>query len=91
MYRCEENDVVHIKWSTCPAGNYNHCKGKDGYPSVAFEVLTGFDHQILEVSSVHFGTQNDQYIMKIDKVTQQIRNGWYKNYQWSYFDEAGKE
>jgi hypothetical protein len=59
MYRYKENllsgfgwsiDVVHIKWSKCPAGKYKHCKGKEGYPSVTFEVVTGFDCQILGVS-----------------------------------------
>jgi len=39
----ESVDVVNVKWSKCPAGDYNHVKGKEGYPSVAFEVITGFD------------------------------------------------
>jgi hypothetical protein len=42
-------DVVHLKRTKCPAGDYNHCKGKEGYPSVAFEVITGYDRQIIGV------------------------------------------
>lgn len=49
-------DVVHIKWSKCPAGDVNRAKGKEGFPSLAFEVVTGFDRQILGVSKAHFGT-----------------------------------
>jgi hypothetical protein len=48
-------DVVHVKWSKCPAGDYNRCKGKEGYPSVAFEVITGYDRQVLGISSIHLG------------------------------------
>jgi hypothetical protein len=33
---CGSMDVVHIKWSTCPAGNYNHTKDKEGYPTLQF-------------------------------------------------------
>ena len=33
-------DVVHVKWSNCPAGDYNKCKGKESFPPVAFECVT---------------------------------------------------
>jgi len=26
-------DVVHVKWSNCPAGDHNRCKGKETYHS----------------------------------------------------------
>ena len=40
-------DVVHLKWSNCPAGDYNRSLGKEGYPTLAFEVVTGHDRNIL--------------------------------------------
>ncbi len=82
-------DVVHLKWSACPAGDLNRCKGKEGYPTVGFEVITGFDRQILGISSIQFGTRNDQHIVKIDENVQRIRDGWYKTVKWQYFDEEG--
>jgi hypothetical protein len=33
-------DVVHLKWSNCSAGDYNRRLGKEGYPTLAFEVIT---------------------------------------------------
>jgi hypothetical protein len=57
-------DVVQAKWSNSPAGDVNRTKGEEGYPSLAFEVVTGFDRQILGVSSAHFGTQNDRLVSK---------------------------
>jgi hypothetical protein len=32
-------DVVHLKWSNCPACDYNRCLGKEGFPTLAFEVV----------------------------------------------------
>jgi len=49
---------------------------KEGCPSLAFEVVTGFDRQILGVSSARFVTQNDKQIVWCDETIQLIRNGW---------------
>ena len=46
-------DVIHLKLSNCLAGDVNLAKGKEGYPSLAFEVITGCDRQILGVSQIH--------------------------------------
>jgi hypothetical protein len=32
---CGSIDVVHVKWGQCPAGDFNFCKGKESFPSVA--------------------------------------------------------
>jgi hypothetical protein len=40
------------------------------YPSVAFEVIAVFDRQMLVVSSVHFGTRNDQEIVCSEMVVE---------------------
>ena len=36
-------DVVHLKWSNCPAGDYNRSLGKERYSTLAFEVIMGND------------------------------------------------
>jgi hypothetical protein len=33
-------DVVHVKWSHCPAGEFNKCKGKESFASLAFQCIT---------------------------------------------------
>lgn len=33
-------DVVHLKWSCCPAGDYNQSCGKEKFPTVAFECVS---------------------------------------------------
>jgi hypothetical protein len=84
-------DVVHLKWSNCPAGDKNRSKGKEGYPTVALEVVSGFDRQILGISSIQFGTRNDKHIVKIDETVKNIRTGWYKDVEWYYYDEQGNK
>jgi hypothetical protein len=43
-------DVVHVKWSNCPAGDYNKCKGKESFPSVAFECVTNNRRRVIGIS-----------------------------------------
>ena len=82
-------DVVHMKWSYCPAGDFNRCKGKEGYPTLAFEVVTGFDREIFGISSVQFGTRNDKHIVKLDETVNKIKNDWYSTVEWQYYDVLG--
>ena len=77
-------DVVHLRWRHCPAGDANRCTGKEGYPTVAFEVISGFDREILGVSSIQFGSRNDKHIVKLDKTVAMIRKGWYNAVKWRY-------
>ena len=74
-----------------PSGDFNQCKGKEGYPSVCFEVITGYDHQVLGVSSVNFGTRNDLRIVRTDETVSLICTGWYENMEWHYFDKEDYE
>ena len=84
-------DVVHMKWSACPAGDSNRAKGKEGYPTVAFEVISDFDRRILAISSIQFGTRNDKHIVKIDKAVAEIRDGWYSTVNWNFKDSKGRD
>jgi hypothetical protein len=63
---CGSIDVVHIKWSACPAGDHNHAKGKEGYPTVAFQCITDHNQCFLGIYGPQFGTRNDQEIFKLD-------------------------
>ena len=79
-------DVVHMKWYDCPAVDRNRSVGKEGYPTLAFEVISGFDREILGVSSVQFGTRNDKHIVRLDETVAKIRDDWYKTVEWEYYD-----
>jgi len=81
-------DVVHVKWSNCPAGDYNRSKGKESYPSLAFECISDFNRRICHVHGPQFGTRNDKQIVKMDVGVGSI-TGVYSNVTWKYYDEYG--
>jgi hypothetical protein len=53
---CGLMDVVQIKWSTCPAGNYNCAKGKEGYPTLGFQCITDYNRRVIVIYGPQFGT-----------------------------------
>jgi hypothetical protein len=46
---CGSMDVVLIKWSNCPTGDYNRAKGKECYPTLAFQCVTDNSRRFLSV------------------------------------------
>ena len=82
---CGSMDVVHIKWSACPAGDHNRAKGKEGYPTIAFQCITDNTRRFLSVYGPQFGTRNDKEIVKLDPFIRKIRSGWYSKVWWRYF------
>ncbi len=77
-------NVVHVKWGNCPAEDYSHSKGKETYPSIAWEVTTDSNHQIMSVFGPQFGTCNDKLIFHMDDGVNKIKNSWYSNVKWKY-------
>jgi hypothetical protein len=82
-------DVVHVKWANCPAGDYNRSKGKESYPSLAFECITDYDRRILGVCGPQFGSNNDKHIVKIDKNIHFVNVGWLSQVKWKYYSKDG--
>ncbi len=74
-------NVVHVKWSNCPAGDYNRSKGKKSYPSLAFECIPDFNQHICHVHGPQFGTRSNKHIVKMDIRVGSI-TGVYSNVTW---------
>ena len=87
---CGSMDLVHVKWSNCPAGDYNRVKGKEEYPSIAFQCITNYNHCILAIYGPQFGTRNDKEILKLDPNVKKIRFGWFSKIWWHCYTEAGQ-
>jgi hypothetical protein len=86
---CGLMDVVHIKWLSCPAGDYNQAKGKEGYLTLGFQVITDFNRCILGVNGPQFRTANNKHIMKMDSNVKKILLGRFKDIWWHYYMEDG--
>jgi hypothetical protein len=81
-------DVVHIKWSNCPAGNYNRAKGKEGYPTMAFQCINDYNCRILAVYGPQFGTPNDKEVVKLDPNVKKIHFRWFSKIWWQCYMET---
>jgi hypothetical protein len=84
-------DVVHCKWGRCPAGDFNKCKGKESFPSLAFECVTSHRRRVMSIAPVQYGARNDKHIVRIDPVVRMLRFSWYKDVKWTSFDVHGRE
>jgi hypothetical protein len=69
-------DCVHIGWDMCPTQQQNMYKGKEGYPSVAYEVICTSRKFIQSVSVGHPGSRNDKHIVRTDKTVMSLLYGW---------------
>ena len=82
-------DVVHVKWSACPAGDTVKAKGKEKFTTVAFEVISDNNRKVLGVAPVQFGTRNDQHIVRLDPTVKKLRDDWYGDVEWHLYDVDG--
>ena len=86
---CGSVDVVHIKWGCCPTGDINRAKGKEGYPTFAYQCITNFNRQIIGIYGPTFGSHNDKDIVKTDPNVKKVGQGFMSRCYWQYYDEDG--
>jgi hypothetical protein len=77
-------DVVHIAWDCCPTQYLNMYKGKEGFASVAYEVICNSRKFVYSVSCGHPGARNDKHIVRTDESVMQLLegNGWLHSKAW---------
>jgi hypothetical protein len=69
------SDCVHIRWEACPAGERSMHKGKEGYPTLSYEVTVDHTKKIIAATQGHPGTRNDKTIVKYDSFVTSIHDG----------------
>lgn len=83
-------DCVHIRWERCPAGSRSLHKGKEGYPTLSYEVTVDHSKRIIGVTQGHPGARNDKTIVKFDGFVSAIHDGTlYQNETFELLDEEG--
>ena len=77
-------DCVHIAWDRCPAMYKNMFCGKEGFCSVAYEVVGDCRKFIQSVSVGHPGTRNDKHIVRTHQTVIDLLegNGWLNSKSW---------
>lgn len=77
-------DATHIHWARCPTGAVNEHKGKEGYPTRAFNVTVTHHGKVYAVSKSQPGARNDKTIVRYDKFAEDMRlNGLFADLRWS--------
>ena len=65
-------DCTHVRWNKCP-DTINHT-GKEGFPTIAYEVAVNHSKHIRSVTVGHPGTRNDKTIIRLDDFMMAIHN-----------------
>ena len=60
-------DVTHVRWDRCPVYERHMHVGKEGYPTLAFQVVVDHSRLIHAVSRAFKGACNDQTIARNDE------------------------
>ena len=67
-------DVVHVGWDRCPAGLRSMFVGKEGVPTIAYEMVCDHRRRIISVTPGHPGARNDKTIVKFDGFIQALHD-----------------
>lgn len=68
-------DCVHIPWDRCPAAFTSWCKGKEGVPTIAYEVSVLHTRRIIAVTTGYYGASSDKTIVKFDGFVNRLHKG----------------
>ena len=82
-------DGVQIAWEGCPFAYRKSFTGKEGYPTLGFNVTVGHDLRILHVCSMFAGRFNDKTKVLYDEYVKRLRSGFYHGFEYTVYDEHG--
>lgn len=85
-------DCVHIRWECCAAGDrFNH-KGKEGYPTLSYEVTVDHTSKIISATHGFPGAKNDMTIVRFDGFVTAIHDErLYQDVTYPMMTISGKE
>ena len=87
---CGSMDVVHIALGSCPHDLINICTGKEGYPTLGYNVICYHRGRAIAIMPGAYGTMNDKTIVKSDEAVAKIRTDpLFTDYHYETRDKAG--
>ena len=85
-------DCVHIRWDRSPAGERIFHKGKEGFPTLSYEVTVDHTSKIIAVTHGFPGARNDRTIVRFDGFVTEIHDGLkYKDVTYPMVTIRGEE
>lgn len=80
---------THCPWDRCPVSLYHFCKGKEKYPSVAFNVIVDHFKYVHHLSEAFFGATNDITMAHLDSYPKEMREGKFADVEFELYDKDG--
>jgi len=88
---CGSMDVVHIPLGRCPMGLSNVCTGKEGYPTLGYNVICDHRGRALALMPGAYGTINDKTIVKHDDAVEKVKtDSLYTNYSYQVYNDKNQ-
>ena len=72
---CGSMDVIRIPLGACPHVLINVCTGKEGYPTLAYNVICDHLGRALALMPAAYGTINDKTIVRSDEAVEKVKTG----------------
>jgi hypothetical protein len=84
-------DCTHVAWGQCPQHLQQDCRGKEGFPTLSFEVIVDHARTVLHCTKAFGGRTNDINISKMDPFCDDLVKGKgpYKNVKFEMMDDNG--
>lgn len=83
-------DVSHIRWDRCPASLRRLHVGKEGFPTLAYQVIISHLGRVLACKAGDYGSLNDKAIVRFDGNVQKLRSDpVYTGHEFDVFAEDG--
>jgi hypothetical protein len=83
-------DAVHIWWGMCPTSKSTVFTGKEGYPTIVFNVTCTHDGAATHVGTGTYGSCNDKTLIQFDQFVADMRTlGIYRDREYDLFTADG--
>jgi Plant transposon protein len=78
------SDCMHISWDKTPSQHARYYTGKEGFPTVAYEVTVDHTMRVQAVTRGFHGSANDKTIVRFDGFVNRIKgDAFYKNMEYN--------
>jgi hypothetical protein len=82
-------NATHLPWDKCPVSLYHLCKGKEKFPTLAFNCVVDHFKFIHYCSDAFFGATNDLQICADDDYPVKITQGLYRDVEYDLYRADG--
>lgn len=88
---CGSVDGVQIAWEGCPFGLRNSCIGKEGFPTLGFNVTVDHECRVIHCGEAFMGRFNDKTKVRYDEYVRRLREGRYEGFTYKVYAADGSQ